>query len=166
MTVRGTVGLPIHLGPLSVTDGLVQIEGRDTLLVYPFAQPQPYYTINPGTTREDMRTTDGARLLAQAAHGAIGAVQVRAGYYLMAAMLISPTGLVLSDLDPDALIYRRDEQSLIVPVGNDERWGLKPGSEIVFCDQTHYNTLDFGVFGDNPSIPPGLFGDIPSIPPR
>lgn len=144
MTVRGTLALPLQVGPLGVrADGTINLDGRDRFTVYPFAQPQPYYVINPDTTTAESHTTDGARLLFQTVQEAPGAVRVHAGFYLMAALLISPEGLVLLDLDPDSLIYRRNEQSLTITVGADGRWGLKEGSEVVFCDDTHRNRIEF-----------------------
>lgn len=144
MTVRGTMSLPFQVGALSVfADGTVEITGKDKLMVYPYAQPQPYYTINPGSPNEKHCTTDGARLLFQAVMEAATPLRVHAGYYLMAALLISPEGLVLPDLDPDTLLYRRDAQSYTIVVGDQGRWGLKPESEVAFCDSTHHNRLGF-----------------------
>lgn len=134
---RGTMNLPLDNGVIVMNGGVVTIKQTGStqrmpvITVYPFAQPQPYFLLD-----DEQFTTDGVRLLFQLAMEAEGPVRVRTGYNLMAALLISPEGLVLPDLHPAVLIgtrdYRGDRRQHHTLRLDADRLGLKAGSELVF----------------------------------
>ncbi len=115
-------------GPVT-SDGTVGVVTVFEYTIYPFGQPTNFEA--NWRDRRHRFTTDGVKLLTDAAGGSARPWLVRANYGLFSSLLIAPQGLRVSEVL--SLRYNATGERLILELPED-RFGLVAGSAIVFME--------------------------------
>lgn len=113
-------------GPVT-SDSTVGVVTAFEYIIYPFGQPANFEA--NWRDRRHRFTTDGVKLLTDAAGGSTRPWLVRANYGLFSSLLIAPQGLRVSEVP--SLRYNATGERLIMELPKG-RFGLVNGSAIVF----------------------------------